>query len=146
MHTLFEPTERGFLLTDIGRLIHKVFEQRASALGYSRPQWRILAYLGNNPGMMQAQLAERMEIEPITLSRHLDRMETEGVLERRGDPRDRRVKRLFLTEKADKQLVELRAVRDDIVNAIMVEIPEKEVEHLRTILSGVRRNLMEKLK
>lgn len=146
MHTLFEPGERGFLLTDIGRLIHKAFEQRAEALGYTRVQWRILALLAKSPGMMQAALAEQMKVEPITLSRHLDRMEADGVLERRGDPRDRRIKRLFLLPKADIQLEELRKMRNEIVEAIFTEVPEQDVESIRKVLTAVRRSLIEKVK
>ncbi len=146
MHTLFEPGERGFLLTDIGRLIHKAFEQRAEALGYTRAHWRILAYLQQEPGMMQAVLAERLEVEPITLSRHLDRMEADRLVERRGDPRDRRVKRVYLLPEAEMQLAELRKVRNEIVEAIFTEVSEDDVAHIKKVLTTVRRNLMDKVK
>lgn len=143
MHKLLEFGERGFLLTDIGRLIHKVFEQKASGLGYIRPHWQILAHLTQTPGMMQATLADHLEMEPITLSRHLDRMEGEGVVERRLDPKDRRVKRLYLTPRADEQMVELVTVRDEVVTAIFRSVPKEHEETIRKVLQEIRRNLME---
>ena len=146
MHTLFEPGERGFLITDIGRLIHKAFEQRAVARGYSKFRWQILAYLSLNPGTMQVALANHMEVEPITLSRYLDRLEADGVLERRNDIKDRRVKRLYMTAKAQEQLRELQAIRDEIVTALYLQVCAEESERLKEVLSGVRCNLLEMMK
>ncbi|MBI1309121.1 MAG: MarR family transcriptional regulator [Proteobacteria bacterium] len=146
MHTLLEPGEKGFLLTDIGRLIYKVFERKACLLGYTRPQWHILAYLSQTPGLTQVALAQLMEIEPITLSRHLDRMEGEGLLERRGDPNDRRVKRLFLTSNAAPQLTQIQAVRDEVLALMFHGVPATSESAFKNTLESIRKNLVDQAK
>lgn len=146
MHTLFEAGERGFIITDIGRLIHKVFEQRVTALGYGKSHWQVLAYLAQNPGTMQATLANHMEVEPITLSRHLDRLENDGVVERRSDMKDRRVKRLYLTAQGEVQMCTLKTVRDEIVNTIHGCLEPEEAERIREGLVNVRYRLLDMLK
>lgn len=145
MHTLLEPGEKGFLLTDIGRLIYKVFERDASRLGYTRAHWQVLAHLSNNPGLTQVALANPMEIEPITLSRHIDRLEAQGIVERRSDRQDRRVKRLFLTDNATPQLKEIQQVRDNVLNALFAGVAPEQESMFRHILTNIRNNLIRKL-
>lgn len=145
MHTLLEPGERGYLLTNIGRLLYRAFEQRAEAHGYVRVQWTVLAHLNRSAGMTQAQLAQLMEVEPITLSRHLDRMEQDRAVERRGDPRDKRVKRLHLTARGQEQLAELKRLRDDVLAAVFAGVPAEQEETFKKVLDDIRRNLMDKV-
>src|ERR1700722_12899940 len=86
----------GFLLKDTCRLYVHRFEQRAAALGLTLPQCKALVYLARSEGISQAQLSESADIQPMTLVRILDRMESGGWLERRSDPADRRARRLCL--------------------------------------------------
>src|SRR5579863_7443561 len=95
------PTDTfGFLLKDVTRLYVQRFEQRAAVHGLTLPQCRALVYLANDEGISQIQLAELTDIEPMSLVRILDRMETEGLVERRPDPADRRARCLYLKPKA----------------------------------------------
>ena len=75
--------EVGFVLHDLGRLMRKRFEQRATPLGFTRSQWLVLLHLAKVEGIHQAGLAEILEMEPITLVRILDRLEARGLVERR---------------------------------------------------------------
>src|SRR5579863_3655734 len=93
------PRTFGFLLKDTCRLYVERFEQRASALGLTLPQCRVLVYLADHEGISQAQLAELTDLEPMTLVRTLDYLESQGSLERRNDPADRRARRLYLKPK-----------------------------------------------
>lgn len=103
-----EDTHRiGFLLHDAARLLRRRFEARGSAYGLSAAQWRMLVTLVKAEGVAQARLAEVLEIEPISVSRLIDRMEEGGWVERRPDPNDRRVRQVFPTKKA-------RAVFDEV--------------------------------
>ena len=95
----------GFLLKDTSRLYVQRFEQRAEALGLTLAQCKVLVYLADHEGISQVQLAELTELEPMTLVRVLDRMESDGWLERRSDPADRRARRLYLKAKG-KPLVD----------------------------------------
>src|SRR5690348_9872234 len=93
-----------FLLKDVTRRFTRCFEERAKALSLTLPQCRALVYLGNHEGIKQNQLAELTELGPMTLVRILDRMETEGLVQRRFDPADRRAHTLWLTPKAKPRL------------------------------------------
>ena len=88
----------GFLLHDISRLLRKRFDRRARDLGLTKSQWIVMAHLARHEGIKQSGLAEILEIEPITLARHLDRLGETGWIERRADPADRRVWRLVRTD------------------------------------------------
>src|ERR1700722_4968034 len=86
----------GFLLKETSRQYVQRFEQRARALGLTLPQCKALVNLADHEGISQVQLGELTDLEPMTLVRILDRMESDGWLERRSDPADRRARRLYL--------------------------------------------------
>src|ERR1700759_2558340 len=88
----------GFLVHDVARLMRKRFEQHARGLGLTRSQWQALAYLSRNENISQTGFAARLEIEPITLSRNVDRLVETGFVERVPHASDRRVWRLRLTD------------------------------------------------
>jgi MarR family transcriptional regulator for hemolysin len=97
----------GFLLKDVSRRYVLRFEQRARALSLTLAQCKVLVRLDKNEGISQARLSELAELEPMTIVRILDRMEADGLLERRPDPADRRARRLYLTPKASPLLDEI---------------------------------------
>ena len=84
------------LLNDVARLMRTRFDRRARAQGMTRAQWFILARLSHHPGQSQNELAAVCEVEPITVGRLIDRLEARGLVERRPDPMDRRIRRLHL--------------------------------------------------
>ena len=85
-----------FLLHDVARLLRVDADKRARAHGMTRAQWGILIWLERQPGLSQKELAEILEVEPITVARLIDRLEARGMVERRPDPKDRRIWRLHL--------------------------------------------------
>jgi MarR family transcriptional regulator for hemolysin len=97
----------GFLLKDVSRRYVSRFERHAAQFSLTLVQCRALAHLEKNEGISQARLAELIEVEPMAMVRILDRMEADGVLERRPDPDDRRARRLHLTAKAKPLLEEI---------------------------------------
>lgn len=84
------------LLNDVARIMRTRFDQWARAYCLTRAQGIILARLNRQPGLSQNELASICEVEPITVGRLVDRLETRGLLERRADPADRRIRRLHL--------------------------------------------------
>ena len=100
------------VLHDVARLIRTRFDQRARAFGMTRAQWVILARLARQPGLSQNELATICEVEPITVGRLVDRLELRGMVERRPDPTDRRVKRLHLLPAAEPVLVQITRSRE----------------------------------
>lgn len=97
----------GFLLKDVSRRYVLRFERHAAAMSLTLVQCRALAHLEKNEGISQARLAELTDVEPMAMVRILDRMEADGVIERRPDPDDRRARRLHLTAKAGPLLDEI---------------------------------------
>ena len=132
----------GFLMHDVSRLMRKSFDRRASAIGLTRSQWRVLAHLSRNEGVKQAGLAEILEIKPITLARLLDRLGANGWVERRSDPNDKRARRLFLTDKARPILVELREVALSVREEALSGFDAVEQDRLIDQLRAVKENLL----
>ena len=91
-----DPLDLLYLLSDIARLLRAESGRRARARGLGRAEFAALAVLARAPGVTQRELAERLDVEPITVARLLDRLAARGLVERRPDPRDRRVWRLHL--------------------------------------------------
>ncbi|HVZ91048.1 MAG TPA: MarR family transcriptional regulator [Rhizomicrobium sp.] len=99
-------------LYDVARLLRTRFDQTARTYGMTRAQWIILARLDRQPGMSQNELAAICEVEPISVARLVDRLEARGMVERRSDPADRRVRRLHLLPASRPILAEIARYRD----------------------------------
>lgn len=90
----------GYRLADNSRQLRRLFDERVRGLCLTGPQARLLLSLDRYPHENQAFYAEQLEIEPITLTRIVDRLEEAGWIERRSDPADRRARILHLTDKS----------------------------------------------
>jgi DNA-binding MarR family transcriptional regulator len=131
----------GFLLSDVSRLLRRRFDERARATGASVAQWRALKTLSRRPGINQGQLAEILEVEPITACRMIDRLEEAGFVERRRDPSDRRAWRIHLTEKAGPVLDELHVLAGDLIEETLQGFNPRQREDLIAALEGLHANL-----
>ena len=131
----------GFLLGDVSRLIRMRFDARAEELGLTRAQWRVLAQLRRREGINQSALAEILEIEPITLVRHIDRLVAKELVERRPDPNDRRAWKLYLKEEVQPILDRLRELSEQIRNDALAGIPAEQREQLIDNLLAMKANL-----
>jgi DNA-binding MarR family transcriptional regulator len=131
----------AFQLSDVGRLLRRRFDERARAIGVTRPQWRTLVTLARHEGATQGMLAELLEVEPITLCRMVDRLAEAGLVERRRDPADRRAWNIFLTERAHPLLVRLRTVADGLLDTALAGFDEARRAALAEDLMLLRTNL-----
>ena len=136
----------GFVLGDVARLLRKRFEQRAraAALGLTRAQSSVLAYLARQEGINQAALAHILEIEPITLVRLLDRLQSVGLVERRADPKDRRAYLLYLTAAAYPLLDRIFALAAEVREESLAGIPEPDRQRLLDVLIAMKGNLLDR--
>lgn len=134
----------GFLLSDTARLMRKRFDCYARSLGVTRAQWQVLVTLSRTEGINQAGLADRLEVESITLGRIVDRLEEAGLVERRADPADRRMWRLYLTPKAGPVLEQLRALGNRLQLEVVAGLSEAELNQFEAILMRLRANLSAK--
>ncbi len=131
----------GFLLHDVSRLLRMRFDRRARALGLTRAQWRVLAHLAPRQGINQSSLAEILEVESITLGRHIDRLEDTDWVVRRRDPGDRRAWRLFLTDKSRPVLDRMEVLAAETQGEAMAGLSDDERDRLLKLLLSMKRNM-----
>jgi len=131
----------GFLIGDTARVMRRAFDMRARALGVTRPQWRALFTLSRGEGITQGALADRLEVEPITLCRMVDRLEEAGHVERRRDPGDRRAWNIYLTDRSRPLITGLTRIADALADVALAGISDAERNALADILSRIRDNL-----
>ncbi|HVZ03832.1 MarR family transcriptional regulator [Hyphomicrobium sp.] len=133
----------GFLLHDAARLLRKRFEQNARGSGLTRSQWQVLAYLSKSEGINQSGLAELLDVEPITLARIVDKLQTMKLIERHADPSDRRVWNLRLTAAAREKLQRARKIGDVTRAEALAGISSADRQQLLKTLQILRANLAE---
>jgi DNA-binding MarR family transcriptional regulator len=131
----------GVLLTQVSRLLRRSFDERARAIGVTRPQWQMLTILVRNPGIHQGGLAELLEVEPITAARMIDRLQDAGLVERRADPADRRTWRVHPTQKGKSLLEALQPSARETLDEALEGILPAEQDRLLKLLCQVRANL-----
>ena len=134
-----------FALFEVQRLLRLYADKQASRYGLTRAQWAVLAKLERTEGLKQTEVAEMMEMQPITLTRLIDKLCQAGLIERRSDETDRRVNRLYLTKTARPMLAKLAVLRSEVTQAALADInvpdAHRLVEQLETIKDNVRNAL-----
>lgn len=133
----------GLLIYEISRQMRKRLEQRAKGLGLTRAQWQALVKLNRNPDLSQAQLADMLDLEPITVSRLLDRMEEAGLIARRPHPTDRRIRLVSVTETAQPILDRFRVLVDELHEEILGHLKPAERAEMIARLTAIRAILAE---
>jgi MarR family transcriptional regulator for hemolysin len=137
-------TDVLYLLYDVARLMRTRADQRARRQhGMTRAQWVILSWLERQSGISQSDLAGLVEVEPITVCRLVDRLEARGLVERRADPKDRRVKRLHLREKAKPVLDEIHSWRDELREEVTAGISDAALKSQVDTLLRMKANLVQ---
>ena len=133
----------GFLLNDTSRLFRQFFERKVTENGFGLTpgEIRALGYTIRSRGSRQAVIAERMGVEPMTLSAYLDRLEAQGFVERRVDPTDRRAKIVEPTSEATKVMRSLDPVFDEIYRHLTRGMDEPSIRVLAETLRKLRENL-----
>ena len=104
----------GWEIAETAHSVRRAFDRRALKLGVTRAQWRLMLRLAASPSLRQVEVAELLDIEPITLCRIVDRLEEAGLVERQRDPADRRAWRLTLTAKAEPIRERLRELAEQM--------------------------------
>jgi DNA-binding MarR family transcriptional regulator len=134
------------LLYDVARLMRTQADQRARLDGMTRAQWVILVWLERQPGLSQNELACLVEVEPITVARLVDRLEARGFVERRPDPKDRRIRRLHLKAAAEPLLEKIHAYRREIGATMTEGIDPDAVRHFAESLVRMKANLVHQVR
>jgi len=121
--------------------MRRAFDRRAAELGVTRAQWRVLSRLARQDGQKQVDLADALDVEPITLCRMIDRLEEAGLVERRPAAFDRRAWQIHLTAKARPINEKLSAVAEGFLEDVLEGVSDEEVRQVREILERVRANI-----
>jgi MarR family transcriptional regulator for hemolysin len=133
--------EFAFTLNDVARLLRTYADYKAAQLGITRAQWAVLARVERFEGLNQSELAEGLDLQPITLTRLVDKLSDSGLIERRPDPTDRRAKRLFLTAAARPLLERLSELGEETMANTLAGVDSASVKDMVAKLSLVKDNL-----
>jgi MarR family transcriptional regulator, transcriptional regulator for hemolysin len=138
------PFRIGFLIHDVSRLRRTVVDKALRPIGVTRSQWWVLASLSrhNGAGMMQTELARVMDVGKVTLGGLIDRLESASLVRRQSDPEDRRAKRVVMTPKGTKLLVEIQAIARVVNARIMNGLQKHEIVRAENLLYKMKQQLI----
>jgi DNA-binding MarR family transcriptional regulator len=130
-----------FTLGEVQRLVRAYADKEAARFGITRAQWAVLAKIERNEGMKQTELAEQMEMQPITLTRLIDKLCDSGWIERRGDETDRRVNRLYLRKTGRQLLGKLSGLRSELTATALEGISPADAIRMLAQLETIKENV-----
>ena len=134
-----------FALFELQRMLRLYADKQARGYGLTRAQWAVLAKLERTEGLKQTEIAELMELQPITLTRLIDKLCDAGLIERRSDETDRRVNRLYLTEAAKPLMAKLAVLRGEITKTALASLSNEDTHRLVDQLESIKDNIREAL-
>jgi DNA-binding MarR family transcriptional regulator len=132
----------GFLLSDVARLLRRVYDRRVEHLGLTRSQWRVLVHLYRREGCSQTELASILEIEKPTLGGLIDRLEANGWVARRADPGDLRAKRIVLTERVRPVIEDMERLANEVHVEALAGVSADDSAKLLQTLFAMKSNLL----
>jgi len=132
----------GFILSDISRLARTEFDRRVRDLGVTRAQWLVLLHLARRPGCTQSELADAMQMQKITVGRHVERLVRSGCVERRDHAEDGRAYHLYLSRKAEPTIERLAAVAAQMRSEFMRGLSMARRDALIGDLLHIKSNLV----
>ncbi|WP_031336596.1 MarR family transcriptional regulator [Rhodopseudomonas sp. B29] len=130
-----------FVFAEVQRLLRAYADRQAARHGITRAQWAVLAKVARCEGVKQSEIAEQMEMQPITLTRLIDRLCDAGWIERRSDDSDRRVKRLHLQKAALPLLDQLAGLKSEITATALSGISPPDAQRLVAQMQIIKENL-----
>jgi len=130
----------GFLVHDVARQLTSVLDSRLSSYGLTRSHWRAVIYIWRTPGISQTELSEILDISRMGVTGLIDRMENKGLVSRRDDLKDRRVKRIYLTESTAALVPLITRLGRECVDDFLVGIDETDRNVLLKLLLKVKEN------
>ncbi len=133
--------EFAIILKDVARMIRTYADHKASQFGVTYAQWVLLARLDRFEGLKQSELAEMLDLQPITITRLIDRLCESGMIERRADPNDRRAKRLYLTPAAGPIIAQLGELGEELMATALAGVDRDSIEKMVAQLAIVKENL-----
>jgi MarR family transcriptional regulator for hemolysin len=137
--------EVAFALHDAARMLRTYADHRARELNTTRAQWAVLSRLQRCEGAKQNELAEVLDIAPITLVRLIDKLAAAGMVERSADPTDRRAHRLYLTAEAIPALEALGVLAEDVMGRALAGLDDATVDAILRGMTTIKANIRSEL-
>lgn len=137
----------GFLVHDVSRVRRTLFDSEMKPRGMTRSRWWVLAQLSRSlsykgaDGMLLTELAEVMDVGKVTVGGLIDHLEAAGIVARKPDPKDRRAKRVVITEKGQDVLKQMMQVGQKLNLKILADIAPEDVKTAEAVLSKMRSNI-----
>lgn len=131
----------GFLVSDVARLLRRNFQQRLEGSLLTFAQARLLIHVALREGVRQIDLADFLEIQPITLARLIDQLENAELVERRPDPSDRRAYRIYLTNAAKPHLLLIEKIAAELRADALKGLNQQEQVIVTSALQKIAENL-----
>jgi DNA-binding MarR family transcriptional regulator len=131
----------GFLLADASRMMRRTLQQELEGSSLTLAEARALVYVSRNEGVRQVELADLLEVQPITLARLIDTLEQGGLVERRADPADRRAYLIFLTPAAAPRLAAIETAAARVRAVALRGLGRQQAADLMAALRKMRENL-----
>ena len=136
-----ERSSLGYLISDTKRLTGKLFAQYLTDYPLTLAQGRALLGVARHEGIRQVELAEFLDIQPITLARMIDQLADIGYVERRADPTDRRAYQLYLLPAAETVIEFFAKKSREFQHQALAGLNDSQIEILFIALNQVRDNL-----
>ena len=130
----------GFLVHDIARQMTSVMDKRLSKHGLTRSHWRAVLYIWRTPGISQTELSEILDVSRMGVTGLLDRMERKGLVLRKDDPNDRRMKRIYLTDSTQELIPMMTQLGGETMDDFLTGFSQKDRESLMNLLLRVKFN------
>jgi MarR family transcriptional regulator for hemolysin len=137
--------ELAFALHDVARMLRTYADQRAREVHMTRAQWAVLVKLQRSQGVKQCELADALDLAPITLARLVDKLTASGLVQRRDDAADRRANRLFLTDDAAPMLQKLGELGEAVMARALAGFDDEEIARIAANLQRIKTNLKHEL-
>lgn len=141
MNQATDKSQFGYAISDVQRLLRRVFDRRAGDLGLTRAQWMALSRIERTEGLTQTELAHEMDMETIAVGRVLDRLEAAGFIERRADPGDRRCWRLHRARKSDDVMAGMKTIADQLREDVLAGVDPQDFAVTMRVLAQVKETL-----
>ena len=137
-------SEIGWLIYDVSRILFRAVENKVKEAGITSQQWRVLIQLAREDGHTQSKLSEESEVAPAPLGRLLDRLEEQNIIERRQDPSDRRVKRIYLSGGGEGPFFErLKQLGMEQFETVYKSVNKADLRELYLLLQKLKSNMLE---
>jgi len=133
------PLGRHLVFT--AKAVREAFEQTLNEAGGSLGIWFVLSALSDEGLISQSALGSHVHLEGATITHHIDRLEQLGLVRRKADPSDRRVRNLELTREGERLHKLLLVAMREFEKRVFDGVSEKQLNELRNTLDRISANL-----